>query len=131
LKVIRRFFASLSHPFWDFHYTLASLPSPRPIQLIGAARVNDLLANVFIPMLSVSGHLDWEAVKRLPAKLGNARIRAMQQRLFGERAEDVPPPRYLYQEQGLLQLADDFCSANRNDCSRCSLPAYLAARARK
>ncbi|MBV9488387.1 MAG: DUF2851 family protein [Verrucomicrobia bacterium] len=129
LKTIGRFFASLSHPFWDFQYTLASVPLPRPMQLIGAARINDLLANVFIPMLSVAGHLDWDAVKRLPAKLSNARVRAMQQRLFGELAGSVSPPRYLYQEQGLLQLADDFCSANRHDCSRCGLPAYLDARA--
>lgn len=128
LKLIRRFFTGLSHPFWDYHYTLASAPSPRPVRLIGSARVNDLLANVFVPLLRVAGHLDWNAVRQLPAELDNARLRAMRQRLFGDTPAAAQEPRYLYQQQGLLQLADDFCAANRHDCSRCRLPAYLAAR---
>jgi hypothetical protein len=128
LKRIRRFFAGLSHPFWNYHYTLASAPSPRPVRLIGSARINDLLANVFIPLLWVSGHLDWNAVRQLPAELDNARLRAMRQRLFGNTAAAARAPRYLYQQQGLLQLADDFCAANQHDCSRCRLPGYLAAR---
>lgn len=128
LGSIRRFFSGLSHPFWNYHYTLASAPSPRPVRLIGSARIIDLLANVFIPLLWVSGHLDWNAVKQLPAELDNARLRAMRQRLFGNTPAAARPSRYLYQQQGLLQLADDFCSANQHDCSRCTLPAYLAAR---
>jgi hypothetical protein len=128
LKLVRRFFSGLSHPFWNHHYTLASAPSARPVRLIGSARINDLLANVFIPLLWVSGHLDWNAVRQLPAELDNARLRAMRQRLFGNTPAAARAPRYLYQQQGLLQLADDFCSANQHDCSRCRLPAYLAAR---
>ncbi len=127
LRKIRAFFAGLSHPFWDRHYTLSSAPAPRPVRLVGASRASELLANVFIPALTLAGRIAWAEVKRQPAELDNARSRAMRLRLFGEAAADSPPPRYLYQQQGLLQLADDFCAANGHDCAQCGLPGYLEA----
>ncbi|HEY0793391.1 MAG TPA: DUF2851 family protein [Chthoniobacterales bacterium] len=127
LPAVRRFFHRLSHPFWDHHYTLQSAPSARSIHLIGSARIADLLANVFVPLMWISGQVDWAVVKRLPAELDNGRLELTRQRLFGERAEPNFAARYLYQQQGLLQVAEDFCNANGHDCSLCRFPAYLSA----
>jgi len=45
----REFFRKLNHPFWNFHYTLTSKPSPNEMALIGESRVADILANVLFP----------------------------------------------------------------------------------
>jgi hypothetical protein len=125
LPAVRRLFHGLSHPFWDHHYTLQSAPSARSIHLIGSARITDLLANVFVPLMWISGQIDWPSVKALPAELDNGRLELTRQRLFGEQTKFAA--RYLYQQQGLLQVAEDFCSANGHDCSLCRFPAYLSA----
>src|SRR5207302_2032154 len=48
-NAVEKFFESLDHPFWKFHYTLSANPSPEPMALVGKARIADILANVIFP----------------------------------------------------------------------------------
>jgi Protein of unknown function (DUF2851) len=122
LPTVCRWFEGLSHPFWDFHYTLHSDASPAPIALLGKTRVKEILANVLFPLVAFSGTADWEAYKHVRAELGNKHLELAGIRLFGDPERARTHTRFLFQQQGLLQIFEDFCLANRNDCRECRFP---------
>jgi hypothetical protein len=122
LKNVCHWFEDLTHPFWDFHYTLHSSASPTPIALLGKARVKDILANVLFPLVAFAGAPDWEWYKQVRAELGNKHLELAGLRLFGDREHARTHTCFLFQQQGLLQIFEDFCLANRNDCRDCRFP---------
>jgi Protein of unknown function (DUF2851) len=119
-------FQKLSHPFWDFHYTLQSAPSSRRISLIGTSRVKDIVANVLFPLLTVSGNADWTEFKSIRAELGNTLLEIVGLRLFGDAVRGQEHAHFLYQQQGLLQIFEDFCLNDRTDCRACRFPGLIA-----
>ncbi|HET9376069.1 MAG TPA: DUF2851 family protein [Chthoniobacterales bacterium] len=125
LPTVCRWFEGLSHPFWDFHYTLHSDASPAPIALLGKTRVKEVLANVLFPLVAFSGTADWEAYKHVRAELGNKHLELAGIRLFGDQERARTHTRFLFQQQGLLQIFEDFCLANRNDCRECRFPRLI------
>ncbi len=119
-------FQKLSHPFWDFHYSLQSAAAPRRISLIGASRVKDIVANVLFPLLMISGNADWSAFKSIRAELGNTLLEIVCLRLFGDADRGQQYIHFLYQQQGLLQIFEDFCLNDRSDCRACRFPGLIA-----
>jgi hypothetical protein len=119
-------FQKLSHPFWDFHYTMQSAPSSRRISLIGTSRVKDIVANVLFPLLTVSGNADWTEFKSIRAELGNTLLEIVGLRLFGDAVRGQEHAHFLYQQQGLLQIFEDFCLNDRTDCRACRFPGLIA-----
>ena len=119
-------FQKLSHPFWDFHYSLQSAAAPRRISLIGASRVKDIVANVLFPLLMISGNADWSAFKSIRAELGNTLLEIVCLRLFGDADRGQQYIHFLYQQQGLLQIFEDFCLNDRSDCRVCRFPGLIA-----
>jgi Protein of unknown function (DUF2851) len=118
-------FQKLSHPFWDFHYSLLSAPAPRRISLIGGSRVKDIVANVLFPLLMISGNADWTAFKSIRAELGNTLLEIVCLRLFGDALRGQEHAHFLYQQQGLLQIFEDFCLNDRSDCRACRFPGLI------
>ena len=68
------FFLGLRHPFWNFHYTLASDPAAREMALVGESRIAEILANVLLPFFLAEGAEVWAAYEKLPARLSNRRL---------------------------------------------------------
>jgi Protein of unknown function (DUF2851) len=124
---INDFFATLSDPFWDFHYTVSSKTSPRPMALVGESRVTEMLANVFFPLAFAEDSSRWIGFKNLPAALSNQRVEVAAIRLFGP---DNPRAQHFLRnaalQQGLLQIYEDFCLNDASDCVKCRFPAQLA-----
>ena len=118
-------FQKLSHPFWDFHYSLQSAAAPRRISLIGGSRVKDIVANVLFPLLMISGNADWTAFKAIRAELGNTLLEIVCLRLFGDAPAGQEHAHFLYQQQGLLQIFEDFCLNDRSDCRACRFPGLV------
>ena len=118
-------FQKLSHPFWDFHYSLQSAAAPRRISLIGGSRVKDIVANVLFPLLMISGNADWTAFKAIRAELGNTLLEIVCLRLFGDALRGQEHAHFLYQQQGLLQIFEDFCLNDRSDCRACRFPGLV------
>ena len=118
-------FQRLTHPFWDFHYSLQSAPAQRRISLIGASRVKDIVANVLFPLLTISGNADWTAFKSIRAELGNTFLEIVCLRLFGDALRGQEHAHFLYQQQGLLQIFEDFCLNDRSDCRACRFPGLI------
>jgi len=126
LDPVGEWIGALSHHFWDHHFTLGSRPIRNPVHLLGEARVKEILANVIEPMLVVTNHSDWGTYKRIRAESGNRRLTIVCKRLFGETERGAEHVRFLYQQQGLLQIFEDFCLADTTNCVDCRFPEIVA-----
>jgi hypothetical protein len=125
LEEVAEWISGLTHPFWDYHFTLTSRPTARPFRLLGQTRINEILANVIHPMLAATSQSDWESYKKIRAELSNRRLAIVCQRLFGETERAREHLRFLYQQQGLLQIFEDFCLADATNCASCRFPEMV------
>jgi hypothetical protein len=116
---------NLRHDFWAGHYTLLAEPAAKPIALIGETRVQEMLANVAYPLLMPERTRLWAEYLELPAMLDNQKLRRASLRLFGEHPHSADFQKKLHQQQGLLQLYEDFCLEDESACSNCPFPERL------
>ena len=129
----KKFFQTLDHPFWNFHYTLTSKAAPKKMALIGEARVADILANVLFPFwlahdLDSSASLGknvWTEYTKLPAQLSNRRLETGATRLFGNDPRRKQFLKTVANQQGLLQIYQDFCIQDNSDCAQCPFPEQM------
>jgi len=70
-------------------------------------------------MLVATNRGDWKSYKRIQAELSNRRLTIVCKRLFGETDRAWERIRFLYQQQGLLQVFEDFCLADSTNCAGC------------
>lgn len=125
LGPVQKFFRGLAHPYWNFHYTLTSKPIARKMALVGETRITDILANVVLPFRQLRERVVWPDYAQLPARLTNRRLETCAARLFGD---DPRRPRFLRtvaQQQGLLQIYEDFCLQDASDCAQCPFPEQM------
>ena len=117
VQAAKNFFQTLDHPFWNFHYTLTSKATARKMALVGEPRVADILANVLFPFwlahdLDPSASLGqtlWAEYTKLPAQLSNRRLETGATRLFGNDPRRHQFLKTVVNQQGLLQIYEDFC----------------------
>jgi hypothetical protein len=126
LEEVGEWISGLSHPFWDRHFTLTSKATAQPFHLLGQTRINEILANVIHPMLVARNQADWDSYKKIRAELSNRRLAIVCRRLFGETDRAKEHIRFLYQQQGLLQIFEDFCLADATNCAACRFPEMVA-----
>lgn len=124
-RSFRAFLQELKHEFWNWHYTLKSKQSRKPMALIGGTRVNELLANQVYPFLVPENVALWKAYTLLPAQLSNEKLRRATLRLFGEGPRGKAFTKKLYQQQALLQIYEDFCLEDESGCEECPFPEQL------
>lgn len=124
VKEVVRFLTGLRDAYWDHHYTLTSAHAINPVALVGQARATEMLANVFFPRAIAARPERWAEYERLPAAQTNRRIETAAARLFAgaSGAEAVSPVKRAVQQQGLLQIYEDFCLQDDSDCERCTFP---------
>ena len=116
----------LSHSFWSRRYTLRSSPTERPVALCGASRVDEFLANYYIPSYwRTNRKRAWQAFDKLPGGTPSDPVRRAVTRLFGNRADTKRFLRKLWQHQGLLQVYHDFCLEDSSECQQCPFPEQL------
>jgi hypothetical protein len=73
----------------------------------------------------ISGNADWTAFKAIRAELGNTLLEIVCLRLFGDALRGQEHAHFLYQQQGLLQIFEDFCLNDRSDCRACRFPGLV------
>jgi hypothetical protein len=122
---LRGFFENLSDEYWDFHYTLTSKRSPKHMALIGAARTGDMLANIFYPLAIMRHPERWSDYAKLPAPLVSQRVEIAGVRLLGAHPELPKILKSAANQQGLLQIYEDFCMADNSDCANCLFPEQV------
>jgi hypothetical protein len=119
---------------WARQWTLAGRPVGTTAPLLGAARATDLAMNILLPWFLARAraggnetlcrrietwYLDW------PAGEDNALLKLTRQRLLGDRP--LRGLRGAAVQQGLLQIARDFCARSDAICSACQFPALVGA----
>ncbi|MDF1851825.1 MAG: DUF2851 family protein [Verrucomicrobiales bacterium] len=125
-KIVNNSLNNLSHDYWDQHYTLKSEPTSRPMQLIGKDRRRDILGNVVFPGVMGQGAHRWEEYLALQKVDSNRNLRRAALRLFGEDpARKKLFTSYYYQQQGLLQIYQDFCLEDLSECQSCPFPEQV------
>ena len=122
---IRRLLLGLQHPFWNWHYTLTSSPAATEMALIGETRIAEIMANVVFPWLSAEGADTWRDYRKLPARLTNRRLETAITRLFGDDPRQRTFVRSVVNQQGLLQIYEDFCLQDNSDCAQCPFPEQM------
>ena len=130
----KHFFQTLDHPFWNFHYTLTSKTAPKKMALVGESRIADILANVFFPFWlahdldpsASPGTSVWSEYTKLPAQLSNRRLETGATRLFGNDPRRKQFLKTVANQQGLLQIYEDFCMQDNSDCAQCPFPEQMA-----
>lgn len=115
----------LQHPYWSRHYTLMAPAARRPMALVGGSRVQELLANVAYPLLLPERTRLWAEYLELPAGLDNQKVRRACLRLFGDPELGRAFQQRLHQQQGLLQIYEDFCLEDDSACAACTFPERL------
>jgi len=116
----------LTDPFWESHATLTGAPLRSPCRLIGEERVQDILINVFWPMVSLE---DPEAAARGLGEIHaapNSKARIASQRLLLSALAPKQARESLIQ-QGLLQIYRDYCAADCSHCRDCQFPELVKA----
>lgn len=125
-KAVNNWSKSLHHPYWERHYSLASETTPKPFRLLGKDRLRDLLGNVVFPVAIRVSADRWGDYTRLGGVDTNQKLRRAALRLFGnDRERQKLFTRYYHQQQGLLQIYDDFCLEDASDCHHCRFPEQL------
>ena len=117
---------TISHPFWDRHFTLRSEGIAKAQRLIGKDRLRDILGNVIFPGAIREEPQQWEQYARLGKVDSNQKLRRAILRLFGrDSARQKLFTRYYHQQQGVLQIYDDFCLEDASECQNCPFPEQL------
>lgn len=125
VKAVRIFFESLTHPFWNTHYTLLTEPTPNEMALVGETRIIEILVNVVFPFwLNEDVDLAGQYAK-LPARLTNRRLETGAERLFGDDPRRKTFLNTAAHQQGLLQIYEDFCLQDNSDCAHCPFPEQM------
>lgn len=100
---------ALEHPFWSRHYHLHGRPAARPVAILGSSRWREIICNVVLPFAAATARENPEAIERLlelyavlPAAAPNRASRQIAHEL------GLPPPRRAIEQQGLIQMFQDF-----------------------
>ena len=117
---LRTVLVRLSHPFWNAHYTFQGKPARAPLALLGDERAAELLVNVFLPAAG-----DWATLLKMRAPERNRRSRISAARLLPHRPDTLAMLGSAVNQQGILQLYEDFCSRDASDCKDCPFPGLI------
>ncbi|MCH1409013.1 MAG: hypothetical protein L7V87_08275, partial [Verrucomicrobiales bacterium] len=107
-------------------YTLRANPANRALRLVGKDRLRDILGNVVFPgAIKKNEHL-WQEYLALRKVDTNQKIRRAGLRLFGpDRTRQKLFTGFYHQQQGLLQIYQDFCLEDLSECQNCPFPEQL------
>jgi hypothetical protein len=118
--------------FWATHWTLAAPRLKQAQPLLGEPRLTDLAMNVVLPWFwsraQTGGNRQIQTRMEhrffaWPPGQDNATLRLARQRLAG--GARLPLPRTAAMQQGLLQLARDFCDQSNVLCEDCEFPELV------
>jgi hypothetical protein len=114
-----------SHPEWNHRFTLKGKRSQKRHRLIGAARIDAFLFNVFWP-LAYGDHASKveSALRAARSSADSLASRRTKVRLFENTSIQALTGRLLATE-GLLQIYRDFCLHDRSGCGQCEFPEWV------
>tara|TARA_R110002096_G_scaffold40688_2_gene110336 strand:+ start:907 stop:2367 length:1461 start_codon:yes stop_codon:yes gene_type:complete len=126
-KFVNNSFNNLRHPFWEHHFTVRAKPIEGRLRLLGQDRRRDILGNVLFPALMGEEPYRWDEFRLLRSSNSNQKLRRAGLRLFGkDEKRGKLFTSYYHQQQGLLQIYQDFCLEDLSECDQCPFPEQLS-----
>ncbi len=130
-KKANDFFCVEAPDYWADHYAPGGKKLPQTQQLIGPARSREITVNIVIPIGLIyarsSKSVELESALNALFQTGkgasdNKLMRFMRHYIFGNNEEMIKVLANDKQVQGLMQVYQDFCTQNENNCLRCQFP---------
>ena len=131
-----KLFLQVRDEYWSRHFTLGGKAQAQPAELIGAARAQEIVANIVLPFVAAyaasrqDDRLQAQAKARYDALRpsgDNSLARLATHQLFGTTRVMRRYVQTTRQQQGLLQILQDFCFNDKSVCRQCRF-AELARR---
>ena len=131
LNSFNDFFCVATDDYWANHYTPDGKTLTQHQQLVGSARSRETIINIGLPIGLIFARAgkfkDLEPGLNALIQTGkrtsdNKMLRFMKHYIFGNREEMLHVLRSEKQIQGLMQIYQDFCAQNQNNCLHCPFP---------
>ena len=125
------FFCVPADDYWANHYTPDGKTLSQSQQLVGSARSREIIINIGLPIGLIFARAgkfkDLETGLNALFQTGkstsdNKLLRFMKHYIFGNREEMLQILHSEKQNQGLMQIYQDFCTQNQNNCLHCPFP---------
>ena len=129
-----KLFSETHDDYWSYHFTLGSKTQSRASELIGESRAWEIVANIVLPFVAAYAESDGdpkllETVKALyaglPAAPSNSIIRLASGQLFDQSSSARRYLKTARQQQGLMQIFQDFCLNDKSACRHCQFPELV------
>lgn len=133
-RKFNNFFCVETEDYWAYHYSPGGRKLSAPQKLVGPARSKEIAVNILIPIgliyarASRSASLEKGFSMLFQSGRGpadNKLIRFMKHYIFGDKKEMIKLLTSDKQGQGLMQVYQDFCTQNENNCLTCSFPGVV------
>lgn len=115
---------AIRDPFWEEHATLTGTPLRAPCRLVGEERIDDILINVFWPMVSLEEPAAAQSGLSVMTTAPNGASRIASQRMLIS-ALSPKQAREALVQQGLLQIFRDYCQTDCSQCRDCTFPELV------
>ena len=126
----RKLFAQIRDDYWSTHFTLGGKAQKKETDLIGQARADEIVANIVLPFAAayaeqsgnslLAGKVQARYTALRPAPT-NSILRLAGQQLFA----GAPFAKTARQQQGLIQIFQDFCLTDKSACANCQFPELV------
>ena len=128
------YFCVEANGYWSRHYTPGGKELSNPQQLIGHDRSREITVNICIPLGTIYARASKSV--QLETALGllfqvekkptdNKLLRFMKHYLLGNKKDMVDLLNNDKKTQGMMQVYQDFCTKNENNCLRCQFPGVV------
>lgn len=131
---IMRFFCLEAEDYWAWHYTPAGKKLAKNQQLVGPDRSREIVINIVLPIsliyarASKSASLEKALGLLFQAKTrttDNKWIRFMSHYILGDKERLLKELDCDQKTQGLMQVYQDYCTRNQNNCLQCKFPSVV------
>lgn len=119
--------ADLHHPFWSTHLGWRAATRPRPVALLGRERIERILFNTLWPAAYPQNR---EAIDDLLAQRKAAGLNRSVRRASTRLLPPTLPARWTHElllQEGLIQIFNDFCLQQTEQCATCEFPEFVRA----
>ena len=131
---VMNFFCLEADDYWAWHYTPDGKKLSKKQQLVGADRSREITINIVLPI----GLIYARASKLKPLEQAlsllfqaktraadNQWIRFMSRYILGDKERLLKELDSDRKTQGLMQVYQDYCTRNQNNCLRCQFPSVV------
>jgi hypothetical protein len=123
-KIFQKILADISDLFWNKQASLGGKTLSRSLKLVGSERIQDLMINIFWPMVSIENpEPAKEGISSITSS-ANRSTEIARQRVLGNISLGKSWQEGLIQ-QGLLQIYQDYCLTDASQCEECTFPDLL------